>query len=132
MNPHDTLPTKVKSYIRNEKIQVSYLNLDNVWWFIFFKNIFVNQNKNLYKKRFIICHELWHYYFWDKISIPYLWYSYQEKRADDFALKKLLPKERLLEEFSHFDWDLTILEKIFGVEMPLIEKRLKQILLLKN
>ncbi len=134
MNTHDTLPTILKSYIKRENISISYLNLKNVLGFLYIKNIGINKNVNFYKKRFAIAHETGHYFYWDNMTLPWVahWKSPEEKRADDFALKVLLPKKRLLEEFVHFDWDLTILEKIFGVEMILIEKRLKQILLLKN
>lgn len=125
----ETLPLEVKNYIKFEKIKISYLDLDNVFGFLYWKEVFVNKNINFYKKRFNICHELWHHYYWDKCSICNLlwWKDFQERRADDIAMKVLLPKEQLLEEFEKYDWDLSILEKIFWVEMQIIEKRLKQI-----
>gem|GEM_PF-4041611 len=55
---HRTLPLSVKEYIKDEKIDIHYLDLENVLGFLYKKYICVNQNKHLYKKRFNICHEL--------------------------------------------------------------------------
>lgn len=127
---HETLPTKIKTYIKKEDIAIFYLNLKNILGFLYTKNIWINENINLYKQRFAICHELWHYYYQDDLEKFWKshWKSPEEKRADEYAMNILLPKKDLLEEFEKFEWDLTILEKIFWVESKIIEKRLKNIL----
>lgn len=126
MKIHETLPNWIQYFIKSEKINIFYLNLQNLLWMLCNKNIWVNTKLNLYKKRFIICHELWHYIFgWDLdfVWVPH-WKNPYEKIADEFALDILLPREKLLEEFKNYEWDLYILEKIFWVEKSLIEKRI--------
>ena len=63
MNPHETLPTRLKNYIKKEKIHISYLNLKNVLGFLYIKNIGINKNVSFYKKRFAIAHETGHYFY---------------------------------------------------------------------
>lgn len=131
MQPHETLPTKLNNYIKLEKLKISYLDLDNTLGFLYKKNIWVNKNIHLYKARFTIAHETGHYYNWDQNRWFIFWKlfkNYDEKKADEFALNMLLPKKELLEELEKYDWDLSILEKIFWVEIELIEKQIKKLI----
>jgi len=130
MQAHDTLPQKLKSYLKNEQISVSYLDLKESFWFLYKENIWVNKSIHFYKKRFTIAHELWHHFYGHQNRSYLFWKffkNYDEKKADEFALQSLLPKSKLLEEAERYNWDLTILEKVFWVEMFLIEKRIKQL-----
>ncbi len=131
MNAHETLPTRLKSYIRQEKIHISYLNLKNVLGFLYIKNIGINKNMNLYKIRFAIAHETGHYFYGHQNRSYLLWKffkNYDEKKADEYAIENLLPEKELLEEFEKYEWDLCVLEKIFWVEMEIIGKFLTKIL----
>lgn len=133
MQPHETLPSKLSNYIKNESLQISYLNLKDTLGFLYMKNIWINKNIHLYKARFTIAHETGHYFYGHQNRSYLFWKlfkSYDEKQADHFAMISLLPQKLLLEEYERYEWDLSILEKVFWVEMHLIEKRLKQILLL--
>lgn len=134
MQAHDTLPQKLKLYLKNEQISINYLDLKETFGFLYMKNIWVNKNIHFYKMRFTIAHETGHYFYWHQNRSYLFWKlfkNYDEKKADDFAIKSLLPKNKLLEEFEKYDWDLSILEKVFWVEMQVIEKRLKIIFNIK-
>lgn len=134
MHPHETLPTKLFWYIKKENLTISYLNLKDTLGFLYMKNIWINKNIHLYKARFTIAHETGHYFYGHQNRSYLVWKlfkNYDEKKADDFAMKSLLPKNKLLEEWEKYQWDLTILEKVFWVEMQVIEKRIKQIFNLK-
>jgi len=123
---HDLLPAPIQHIIKNEKLKISYLNLVNVHWFLYKKHIWINKNLNIYKIRFAIAHEIGHYMNWDSFSIPFF-NKISERNADNFAITVLLPEDKLLEEYENHWGDLNILEKVFWVEMNIIEKRLKQI-----
>lgn len=134
MKPHETLPTQLSWYIKKENLTISYLNLNNTLGFLYMKNIWINKNIHLYKARFTIAHETGHYFYGHQNRSYLFWKlfkSYDEKQADNFAMISLLPKKLLLEEYERYEWDLTILEKVFWVEMQIIEKRIKQIFNLK-
>jgi Zn-dependent peptidase ImmA (M78 family) len=127
---HETLPTEIQNIIKYEDLSISYLYLFNIQWFLYKRNIWVNTNLNLYKARFIISHEIGHYIHWDcqnLIWVPF-WKNLNEKKADNFALEILLPEDKLLEAGETYEWDLTVLEKVFWVEKELIEKRVKKLL----
>lgn len=130
MQPHETLPTQLSWYIKKEKLKITYLDLNDTLGFLYIKNIWVNKNITFYKARFTIAHETGHY-FYDHQNRSYLVWklfkNYDEKKADDFAMKSLLPKNRVLEEWEKYNRDLTILEKVFWVEMQVIEKRIRQL-----
>ncbi len=130
MQPHETLPIKLSLYIKNESLKISYLNLKNTLGFLYQKEIWVNKNITFYKARFTIAHETGHYFYGHQNKSYLFWKlfkSYDEKQADNFAMISLLPKKLLLEEYERYEWDLSILEKVFWVEMQVIEKRIKQI-----
>jgi Zn-dependent peptidase ImmA (M78 family) len=78
-----------------------------------------------YQKRFTICHEIWHYYYWDIDSTAH--HPDKEKRSDNFAIDVLIPAEELIEQHKKYGKNLKILEKIFWVERKIIEERIKQI-----
>lgn len=129
MQAHHTLPHKIQKFIKKEELSIHYLVLYSIHWFLYKKDIWINTSLDLYKKRFTILHELSHYIHWDSTDIvwvPY-WKNPNEKRADNFAMKVLLPKRELLRELETHEWDLNILEKIFWVEKRVIEKRIKGI-----
>lgn len=130
MQPHETLPTQLSWYIKKENLKITYLDLNDTLGFLYIKNIWVNKNITFYKARFTIAHETWHYFYWHQNRSYLVWKlfkNYDEKKADDFAMKSLLPKNKLLEEWEKYQWDLSILEKVFWVEMQVIEKRIRQI-----
>jgi len=129
MSPQETLPLWIQLFIQDENIKIYYINLNNILGILINKNIWVNTNLHLYKKRFVIVHELAHYIFWwnsDLVWVP-LWRNCHEKLADDFALDILLPREKLIKACEEYNWDSTILESIFGVDRKLIEKRVKKL-----
>ena len=104
------------------------LPLFSINWFIFKRLIGINKHVNLYKKRFTCCHEIWHYvkgHLHDAPWVPH-WKSQNEKEADQYAMNALMPKKQLLEELEYYEGDLSMLEKVFGVESSVIEKRLSQ------
>lgn len=130
MLPHESLPTKLSLYIKNESLKINYLNLKDTLGFLYKREIWVNKNITFYQARFTIAHETGHYFYWHQNRSYLFWKlfkNYDEKQADDFAMKSLLPKNKLLEEWEKYQWDLTILEKVFWIEMQVIEKRIKQI-----
>lgn len=121
-----TLPRGIQEIIKEEKIYIKFLTLFSIDWFLIQKIIWINKNNHFYRKRFTICHELWHYINWDSYDLPWVpyWKNESEKKADDFAIKFLLPEKDLLEEYNRNEWDLCILEKIFWVEKEIIYKKL--------
>lgn len=130
MKAIETLPIPVQNIIKNEELTVNYLYLFTIQWFLYKKNIWVNINLNLYKKRFVIAHEVWHYINWNYQTLVWVpfWKNPNEKLADTFAIEILLPEDELLEACETYEWDLSILETIFWVERDIIEKRIKKLL----
>lgn len=129
MQPHNTLPLIARRIIKNNHIEVFYLYLVWLWGFTYKNNIGVNSRLNLYRQRWTIAHELWHFIKWHSQTPVWVafWKSLQEKDADQFAMEVLLPKKDLMSACEDYEWDLNKLEIVFWVERDIIEKRIKQI-----
>jgi len=57
----EPLPSKLKKLIQKQKIKISYLNIDSVYWFLYKNNIWINKNLSYNLKHFTLLHELGHF-----------------------------------------------------------------------
>ena len=125
----ETLPLTIQSIMKVNRLKVKLLPLFSIHWFLIKKFIGINKHDNIYKQRFTCCHELGHYVKGDLHDLPWIphFKSNSEKKADEYAMAALIPDERLLEEWEYYQWDCSMLEKVFWVEMWRIEKRLSEL-----
>ncbi len=108
MTPHETLPYTALSRLRDEQLEVNYVNMWGYSGFLYKKSININQNKHVYRQRWTICHELGHYINGDRqtlIGVKF-YHCEQEKRADEYAMKVLLPLDKLIEKAKVYKWTL--------------------------
>ena len=108
-------PRKVRDIIEeNEIYAYEMTNLPKkVNWMTNKDIIIINADKNLYIKRFALCHELWH--------------TEEEKKADNFACNLLIDDEELMDKAKEW-WSLFDLQTLFWVPAKEILKRVKNLL----
>lgn len=124
-----SLPRSVKNDFKENKLQVIWLDLDGYEWFLYKKDIIVNENIDFYRKRWTITHEWWH--FFDETEVneicPYLTKYKQEKEADKYAYENLLPEESLKYEMEENWRSIDELQIIFWVPIDKLKNRIKEI-----
>ncbi|ATU04875.1 hypothetical protein BKN14_00255 [Candidatus Gracilibacteria bacterium HOT-871] len=84
--------------------------------------IIINADKNLYIKRFTLCHELGHSVFNHQFGD-----SKEEKEADNYACELLIDDEELIDKAKE-GRSLFDLQTLFGVPAKEILKRVKNLL----
>lgn len=117
-------PGKVRDIIEeNEIYAYEMTNLPKkVNWMTNKDIIIINADKNLYIKRFTLCHELWHSVFKHKF-----WDYQEEKEADNYACELLIDDEELIDKAK--EWrSLLDLQTLFWVPTKEILKRVKNLL----
>lgn len=119
---------KIREIIKEKELNAFYVeNLTNkIDWFSTEDLIFVNWEKDLYTKRFTLCHELWH-----SVFNHQFWDSKEEREADNYACSLLIDEKELREKVEE-GWTLWDLEKFFWVPEKEILKFAKQIFNDKN
>lgn len=124
-----TLPRKLSEYINNESLKIRYEDFDNIFWILIWKNISIKEKMHIYKKRFTIAHEVWHYYHWTTFAFDTPFFSNNpfEKEADEYAINQLVDTCELKELIEVLNFDLEQLENYFWVPKEEILKKIKQI-----
>jgi Zn-dependent peptidase ImmA (M78 family) len=92
--------------------------------FMWIEHIGINKNISWYEKRFAICHELWHKTLNHNRNHRT---KLDEREADEKAFNMLVNDNELIEEFEKYEWDTSMLEKVFWVSAERIQKRISQI-----
>ena len=118
------LPHTIGTLIRDSRITVDIFPMSpEVNWFLFKKkHIAINKNIGFYQKRFAVCHELAHSILEHKIED-----KVHEREADQYAMRELIPEDELVERITLYQRWVYELEKYFGVERSIIEKRIKEV-----
>ena len=117
-------PRRVRDIIEeNEIYAYEMTNLPKkVNWMTNKDIIIINADKNLYIKRFALCHELWHSVFKHKF-----WDYQEEKEADNYACELLIDDKELMDKAKEW-WSLLDLQTLFWVPAKEILKRVKNLL----
>lgn len=123
-----TLPSWLCEYIENEELKIEYENFDNVMWILIWKNISIKEKMHIYKQRFTIAHEVWHYYHWSTFAIDFFNFPNNpfEKEADEYAINQLVDTEDLKKKVKE-NWSLDYLENHFWVPKEEILKKIRKI-----
>lgn len=124
----EELPYNLRNFISDENLKVKFENFDNILWILIWKNIWVKRKLHRYMKRFVIAHEVWHYYFWHSfaIDIPNFPNNPFEKEADNYAINQLIDEEELKEKVNNW-WCLSELEVFFAVPQKYILQKIKEL-----
>lgn len=127
-NAENTLPFGLKNYINNEELKINYENFDNIYWILAWKNIYIKDKMHIYKQRFTIAHEVWHYFHWSTFSIDFANFRNNpyEKEADEYAINQLVDTEDLIDKVKS-EWSLEYLENHFWVPKEEILKKIRKI-----
>lgn len=124
----DTLPWNLQKYMKNENLKVKYEDFDNIFWFLIEKDIYIKNKLHIYKKRFTIAHEVWHYYYGSAFSIDFANFKNNpfEKEADEYAINQLVDTEELKLKVKE-SWSLSEMEDYFWVPWEEILRKIKKI-----
>lgn len=120
----------ITEIVMNLWLTINYIDFEKINWIIIWNKIWINKNISKAKQRFTLAHELAHYLLKEKWVSSWMFAckDYREKRADDFAMRLLLPKKALLYAYKDFQ-NLPTLAEIFQVPCEVVEKRLNSLLI---
>lgn len=124
----NNMPRELREYIFDENLKVTLENFDNILWVLYWKNISVKEKMHIYMQRYVLAHELWHYYHWHNYTIDYSNFSNNpyEKEADEYAINQLVNTDELKEKIKE-NWSLDWLENYFWVPKEEILKKIRKI-----
>ncbi len=119
----------IEDIVKSFWITIDYLSFEKINWIIIWNRIWINKNISKAKQRFTMAHELAHFLLKEKwvSSGMFACKDLREKRADEFAMKLLLPKRALLEVYYEHH-NLPTIAEVFQVPCEVVEKRLNKLL----
>ncbi len=129
----DTIPVDLYRVAREFGITIDETCLSRLrglcfWWDQF--RIIVDARLSLIERRWVIAHELGHY-FHREVGASSGRYVHaldpREIRADDYARKLLMPKDAFHEAVSLYGCDAVVLERVFGAPRRQVEKRSQEL-----
>jgi len=123
------VPIDINSIIKEHNINLEKADLWQIDGLFYKNTIWVNNILSKEKQRFTMAHEFCHFLLQETWFSKWIYHSkdLKEKRADDFATKLLLPKNKILEAYREY-WNIPTLSKMFQVPVMVIEKRLNTLL----
>lgn len=99
----------IESIILSYWLVIDYIDFWKINWIRYQNRIWINSNMSKEKQRYTLAHEFCHFLMWEKWVSSWTFWTKdkRENRADEFAMRLLLP-ERIVKELYNKYKDIKI------------------------